>query len=383
MRLFVIGVGQCGGRIADEFVRMDKHARKNTDSSFLVDAIAVNADMADLLVLKDIKKDSIHRLAIGLDRTGGHGTAKDADTGAMLMDIDAQSFLSTVRSTGTVSMADAFLLICGTGGGMGSGATPIIANILRDNFNKPILAFCVLPFAHEESIEERSSHNTAIALKTLDNSCEAVFVADNALFMRQNESLNENISAINKHYVSLFMNFVLNGGNRKANDGSLAVGELIYNLKGFCVLGRGQTILGGSGNSFQKRGMRVQNAIGALNSACGQTSCRLDLKNVSLLYLVANVDKKKFDDSMLNEVAESVKKSCPRANVVTAFKHNDNHNVVDISVLFVNNDLPIVNEYYSKGTEMQMRMDERERSRQEDRIRTDELAQDLPSLLDS
>lgn len=382
MRLFVIGVGQCGGRLADEFVRMDRYARKNLDSFYMVDAMAVNADMADLLVLKDVKKDSTHRLAIGLDRTGGHGTAKDADTGASLMDADAQNFLSAVRATGTVSMADAFLLVCGTGGGMGSGATPIIADILRDNFNKPILAFCVLPFAHEEAIEERSSHNTAIALKTLDSSCEAVFVADNALFMRQNESLNENITAINKHYVSLFMNFILNGENRKANDGSLAVGELIYNLKGFCVLGRGQYELGGSGSSFQKRGMRVQNAICALNSAFGQTSCRLELKNVPLFYMVACVDKRKFDDSMLQEVAESSKKSCPQADVVTAFRNNNQNNLVDISVLFVNNNLPIVNEYYDKGTELQMRMDERERSRIEDKMRTSELAQDLPSLLD-
>jgi len=383
MRLFIIGVGQCGGRIADEFVRMNKVAKKNHDASFLADVIAVNSDMADLLVLKDIKKDVIHRVIIGLERTGGHGTAKEAAVGAELMSAESQSLLSAIRTNSTVASADAFLLICGTAGGMGSGATPIIADILRENFRKPIYAFTILPFAHEEAVEECSSHNTAIALKTLDNACEAVFVADNALFMRQGDSLNDNMTAINRQYVGYFANFLISGESKKyATSLSLGVGELLYNLKGFCVLARGVTELNDGGGSFHKRSARMQSAVHAIDVAIGQPTCRLNIKDAPLIYMICNMGAKKIDEDMLKDVGQSLKNTCPNANVVISQHNRTQGNVVDMSLLFVDNDLPIVHSYYEKGTELQMRMDERERSRREEKARTDDLAKDLPLLLD-
>ncbi|MCL2474723.1 MAG: hypothetical protein FWF37_01110 [Chloroflexi bacterium] len=383
MRLFIIGVGQCGGRIADEFVRMNKVAKRNHDASFLVDAIAVNSDMADLLVLKDIKKDAVHRVVVGLERTGGHGTAKEAAVGAELMVAEGQNLLSAIRTNSSVAAADAFLLICGTAGGMGSGATPIIANLLRENFRKPIYAFTVLPFSHEEAVEERSSHNTAIALNTLYDACEAVFVADNALFMRQSDSLNENMNAINRQYVGYFTNFLLSGESKKyAANLALGVGELLYNLKGFCVLARGIAELNNGGGSFNKRSARIQSAIHAMEAAIGQPTCHLNLKETPLVYMICNVEAKKIDEDMLKDVSQSLKNACPNANVIISEYNRTQGNVVDMSLLFVDNDLSIVHSYYEKGTELQMRMDEREKSRREEKARTDDLAKDLPLLLD-
>ena len=48
MKLLVIGLGQCGGRIADEFARMNRRARVKRGVDIITDAFAVNTDIADL-----------------------------------------------------------------------------------------------------------------------------------------------------------------------------------------------------------------------------------------------------------------------------------------------------------------------------------------------
>ena len=53
MKLGVIGLGPCGGRIADEFARlqMRSHGLRGLDS--IVEAVAVDTDFADLAGLQE------------------------------------------------------------------------------------------------------------------------------------------------------------------------------------------------------------------------------------------------------------------------------------------------------------------------------------------
>ena len=51
MKLVVVGFGQCGNRIAEEFSRLDSRARSRRRISILADAFAVNTDSADLSIL--------------------------------------------------------------------------------------------------------------------------------------------------------------------------------------------------------------------------------------------------------------------------------------------------------------------------------------------
>ena len=44
MKLAVIGLGQCGGRIADEFARMQMRSRGLRGLDIIVEAMAVNTD---------------------------------------------------------------------------------------------------------------------------------------------------------------------------------------------------------------------------------------------------------------------------------------------------------------------------------------------------
>ena len=48
MKLFVVGCGQCGGRIADEFARINIKAHVQRGFDICTGAIAVNTDIADL-----------------------------------------------------------------------------------------------------------------------------------------------------------------------------------------------------------------------------------------------------------------------------------------------------------------------------------------------
>jgi len=71
MKLAVVGLGQCGDRIADEFARLNKKARSQRGIEIVTGAFAVNTDAADLSGLQTIKSDYQHRILIGGRRTGG------------------------------------------------------------------------------------------------------------------------------------------------------------------------------------------------------------------------------------------------------------------------------------------------------------------------
>ena len=81
MKLVVIGFGQCGGRIADEFARLNKRARSHRRIEIITGAFAVNTDAADLSGLSCIKSDYQHRVLIGNRKTGGHGVGKINERG--------------------------------------------------------------------------------------------------------------------------------------------------------------------------------------------------------------------------------------------------------------------------------------------------------------
>ncbi len=82
MKLVVIGFGQCGGRIADEFARLNARAHSRRGIDIITGAFAVNTDAADLSGLTSIKKGYRHRILIGGRKTGGHRGGKINELGA-------------------------------------------------------------------------------------------------------------------------------------------------------------------------------------------------------------------------------------------------------------------------------------------------------------
>jgi len=62
MKLIVLGFGQCGGRIADEFERLNRRAHSLRGIDIIVDSFAINTDSADLAGLYSIKPTYQHRI---------------------------------------------------------------------------------------------------------------------------------------------------------------------------------------------------------------------------------------------------------------------------------------------------------------------------------
>jgi len=99
MKLVVIGLGQCGGRIADEFARLNKKAKGQRGIEIVTGAFAINTDTADLSGLSHIKRDYQHRILIGGRKTGGHGVGKINELGAEVAREDADKVVDAIRAT--------------------------------------------------------------------------------------------------------------------------------------------------------------------------------------------------------------------------------------------------------------------------------------------
>ena len=113
MRLLVIGLGQCGSRVADQFVRLNKRAQGQWGINIVTGTFAVNTDQTDLTGLSHIGSDYMHRILIGGRKTWGHGVGKVNEMGAELAREDGDKVVDAVRTAPNFYQTHAFLLIAG------------------------------------------------------------------------------------------------------------------------------------------------------------------------------------------------------------------------------------------------------------------------------
>ena len=97
MKLLVIGLGQCGSNIADNFARINKRARAQRRIEIVPGTFAVNTDVADLTGLTHIKPDYKHRILIGGRKSGGHGVGKINELAAEMIKEDADKVIDSIR----------------------------------------------------------------------------------------------------------------------------------------------------------------------------------------------------------------------------------------------------------------------------------------------
>lgn len=222
MKLVVVGAGQGGSNIADEFAAMgdwvwkNRHVRIFTGSDHdpvHTGIFAVNLGAGDLYGLQHIPQTDDHTILIGTtDEFRGRGAGKVNRDGAEQARRNARKIAGTIRDHGDVYSADAVLVCATTAGGTGSGSVGVIVDLLKEEFKKPIYALLVLPFENQYD-EPDSVINTATCLKkVLDNSkADAVFLADNQKFVRKNESMRVNFSLINRRIADTFMDILCVG----------------------------------------------------------------------------------------------------------------------------------------------------------------------------
>jgi len=144
VRIKVVGVGGGGGnvitRMGNDFVRG-------------VEFIAINTDAQDLEHCEAKEKLHIGRIA-----TRGMGAGMNPDLGRQAAEENQADITEALRD------ADMIFLTAGFGGGTGTGATPVVADIARES-GALVVAVVTKPFAFEGSQRTRIAEEGILRLK--------------------------------------------------------------------------------------------------------------------------------------------------------------------------------------------------------------------------
>jgi tubulin-like protein CetZ len=391
MKLVVVGFGQCGGRIADEFARLNKkaHALRNLD--IITGAYAVNTDIADLSGLTTIKSNFDHRILIGNKKTQGHGVGKINELGAEIAREDADKVIETIRNTDTFAETDAFLLVASAGGGTGSGAISVMTQQIKERYvDKPVYNLIVLPFEHEVLTEDRTVYNVATCLKSSYLVADAIFLVDNQRFVMKDASMSNNLAHINQGIVQPFFNLLCAGEEKKSRFiGSklLDAGDIIQTLVGWTTLGYGssQTSMFKSffdgAKDFRDKAKETQKGIQALDAAVSGMSIKCNpLDSKRALYLVS-APAKEINVDLIKELGMYIKNMAPEA-VIRSGDYPREKGSLDVTVILSEmSDVEKVRNYFAKTISLMADL----RKRQEGLVNTqrgiDITIKDIPSLL--
>jgi len=322
VKLLVIGCGQCGGRIADEFARLNRRAHAQRGIDIITNTLAVNTDIADLTGLSFTRPDYQHRILVGGQKTRGHGVGKINELGAEIAKEDGDKILDGIKTTRHFHETDAFLLIAGAAGGTGSGAIPIITQYLKERFvDKPLYNLIVLPFRHEEKVEERTIYNTATCLKSAYLVADAIFLVDNQRYVRKDASLQNNLAKINTMVVEPFYNLLCAGEEKKPKyigARMLDAGDIIQTLSGWTVIGYGKskipffTFPFGKTNFRDKAG-ETQKGSEVINEAISELSLKCNPSDAKKALYLLSASPDEINMNMLNEIGSSVKRVATEA----------------------------------------------------------------------
>jgi cell division GTPase FtsZ len=390
MKLVVVGLGQCGGRLADELARLNRKARAQRGMEIITGAFAVNTDAADLSGLHTIRPDYQHRILVGGRRTGGHGVGKINELGAEVAREDGDKVIDALRTAHRFFETDAFLLIAGVAGGTGSGALPVITQMMKDRYiDKPVYTLAVLPFAHEEDTEERTVYNAATCLKSLYTTADAVFLADNQRFVRKDFSLRNNLSQINTLMVEPFYNLLCAGEEkRRKNIGARMVdaGDIIQSLVGWTVIGYGKTPLPGFkffsfGRNFRKKSVETHRGIQAMDEALSELSVKCNPAEAGRALYLVSAPHKEMNMDLVKDLGEYLRDMAPEA-VIRNGDYPREKNLIDVTLVL--SELGVVDKiksYYETATQFIHASKGREKQAEGKLKEIEEASKDIPSLL--
>ena len=317
MKLLVIGCGQCGGRIADEFARLNRRAHNQRGIDIITGAFAVNTDAADLSGLAAIRGDSHHRILIGGRKTGGHGVGKINELGAEIARDDGDTILEAIKNSRYFHETDAFLLIASAAGGTGSGAIPVLTEYLKDQYvEKPVYNLITLPFKHEERVEERTIYNTATCLKSCYLVADAIFLIDNQRYVKKDSSIQQNLLAINALAVEPFYNLLCAGEEKKAKYIGAKIidaGDIIQTLSGWTVIGYGKSDIPlfrfpFDNADFRKKGTDTHRGTQVMDQAISELSLKCRPSDAKRALYLFSGPPDEMNMSLVNEIGQSLKR---------------------------------------------------------------------------
>ena len=391
MKLVVIGFGQCGSRISDEFARLNSRARSQRGMEIIPGAFAVHTDAADLTGLSTIRPEYQRRILIGGGRTGGHGVGKINEVGAEVARDDGDKIIDAMRTVERFFESDAFLLVASSSGGTGSGAVPIMTQILKERYaDKPVYNLIILPFEHEESTEERTIYNSATCLKSVITVADAVFLVDNQRYVRKDFSLKNNLSEINRLIVEPFYDLLCAGEETKSRyigSKMLDAGDIIQTLTGWTVMGYGKSQIPLFRFPFLRRldfrskSIETHKGIQAMDEAITELSIRCNPVDADrALYLLA-APAREMNMDLVKELGSYLKGMASQATIRNGDYPRERGSLEVTLVLSGLIVVEKVKSYYDKisGSISEIKRRQKEAG---DKLRElEEAAKDVPSLL--
>ncbi len=323
MKLAVIGLGQCGGRIADEFAKLNRRAKAHRGIEIVTGAFAVNTDAADLAGLSAIKSDYQHRILIGGRKTSGHGVGKINELGAEIAREDGDKLIDAIRTVKRLFETDAFVLVASAAGGTGSGSLPVFTQLIKERYREiPVYDIVVLPFEHEEDTEERTIYNSALCLKSVNQVADAAFLIDNQRYIRKDASLRNNLVKINSMIAEPFYNVLCAGEEKKGKfigAKILDAGDIKATVKGWTVIGYGSVripLVGlhfGRNRDFRKKAIEGGEEIQAMNAALDNLSLKCNLKDANRALYLLCAPPQKMSVELIRELSTTLKAAATNA----------------------------------------------------------------------
>ena len=390
MKLVVIGFGQCGGRVADEFARLNKRARSYRGIEIVTGAFAVNSDSADLSGLQVIKSDYKHRILIGGRITGGHGVGKINELGAEIAREDSDKIVDAIRVTPRFLESDAFLLISSAAGGTGSGSIPIVTQLIKERYaDKPVYNLIILPFEHEENNEERTIYNAATCLKSVNSVADAVFLVDNQRYIRKDSSIRNNIASINALIAEPFYNLLCAGEEKKRKHigaKTLDAGDILQTLSGWTVIGYGKSPLSlirpfRQTRNFRDKSTETHKGIQAMDEALSELSLTCNPRDANRALYLLSAPAREMNMDLVKELGDYLRDIAPKA-IIRSGDYPRQKGVLDVTLILSELDTSAkITNYYSLSTTV---IEDIRRKREEVACKLkdiDDAAKDIPSLL--
>ena len=170
VKIKVFGVGGAGGNVLKRLAEGDLKD---------VDLIAVNSD-AHALSLLNI--DSIKQIQIGSNLTRGHGTGGKVEIGEFAAKKDTEQLKTMIEG------ADLIFITAGMGGGAGTGAAPVIAEIAK-KLGVLTVGVVTMPFGFEGKRKQRIAQE---GLTKMQANMDALVIVqnDNLMKLPENKSLS-------------------------------------------------------------------------------------------------------------------------------------------------------------------------------------------------
>jgi len=390
MKLLVIGLGQCGGRIADRFTRLNKRAHALRGIDILADAFAVNTDVADLSGLRTIKSDYKHRILVGGQRANGHGVGMVSELGAEIASEDSDKIIDAIRKTERFYETDAFLLIAAAAGGTGSGSIGVITQQLKERYiGKPVYNIIVLPFRQEETTETRAIYNTAMCLKSAYLVADAIFLIDNQRYVKKDSPAENNLATINARTVEPFYNLLCAGEetNKKyVGAKTLDAGDIIQTLAGWTVIGEGKSRIPrripllGQKRDFRDRMSETSKTAQAMDEALGELSLTCEPKNAGRALYLVTAPPKEMNMEIMKQLGDNLRTVAPDA-LIRSGDYPRQKGSLHVSVILseISNVRKITN-YFTKAIDLISVMKAKRGVKYSDR-KFEETFSDIPVLL--